>query len=158
MTKKLLVAALLLGLAAAAPLAAQQGPPPGGPGAGPGGPGGPPPEVVLREVLGFTDAQVSSLHQLADTRRAAVEALQPQIVAAEKAFRDLVEAASPDPTAVGTAFLSLQALQRQMPAVDEAYRSGFRALLTPEQTAKVDAFRGVETALRTLEALHRLGL
>lgn len=156
MTKKLLLAAFLLVLAA--PLAAQPGPPPGGPGAGPGGPQGPPPEAILREVLGFTDDQLAALRQLGETRRASVEALQPRIAAAEKALRDLAAAANPDATAVGTAFLDLQALQKQLPAIDEAYRSGFSALLTSEQTAKVDAFRGVEAALRTMEALHRIGL
>lgn len=154
--KKPLLATLLLCVAAAMPLAAQPGPPPGGPGGG--GNGGPPPDVVLKEVLGFTEEQLTSLRQLGETKRAAIEALQPQVVAAEKALRDLVQGTSPDPTAVGTAFLNLQNLQKQFPPIEEAYRNGFKALLTSEQTAKVEAFRGVETALRTLEALHKLGL
>src|SRR4029079_15857933 len=79
----------LLLLVAALPLAAQRGPggpggPPGGgpPGQGPGGPGGPgggpPPEVVLKEVLGLTEAQLSSIRTLAMQGQQTVQPIPTQ--------------------------------------------------------------------------------
>src|SRR6185369_895308 len=82
-TRQMKKLVLTLLLAATLPLAAQRGPggpPPGGPnGGGPGGPpaAGPqqPPDEVLKDVLGLTDAQLAQLHTLLDSRRTAAEAL-----------------------------------------------------------------------------------
>lgn len=165
--KKLLLPALLVLLVAGLPLAAQAqpaGPPPGagaGPGAGPGGPGGPggpPPDAVLREILGFSDTQLASLRTLQETRQQAVSALIPQIGEAERALHELLQGTSPDAAAVGAALLKVQSLQKQVAAAEETYRNGFKALLTAEQSARIETFRGVETALAAMQALHKLGL
>jgi Spy/CpxP family protein refolding chaperone len=166
--KKLLLSLLL---AAALPLAAPRGPggpPPGGPGAGPGagGPGGPPPagqpgsgpDEILKEALGFTDAQLTQLHTLLDARRSANEALRAQIEAAHRALRDAVEAATPDPTAIGNALLAVRNIEKQNQTAQETFRTAFEALLTADQKAKIAEIEALQKALRAGEALRHLGV
>jgi Spy/CpxP family protein refolding chaperone len=157
MKKTLLL--LVLILLAASPLVGQA--PPGGPGGPPPGPGpnpqGPPPDVVLRELLGFSDAQLTALHTLGQARQQAVEALQPQIADAERALGEALKATTPDPLAVGTALLRLEGLRKQHQPIDEAFKTGFANLLTPEQKARVQAMKDVDAAIRGGEALRRIG-
>jgi Spy/CpxP family protein refolding chaperone len=157
---------LTLLLAATLPLAAQRGPggpPPGGPnGAGPGGPpaAGPqqPPDEALKDVLGLTDAQLAQLHTLLDSRRTAAEALRAQIEAAQKAVHDAVEAATPDPTAIGNAILALQNLQKQVQSANESFKASFTAILTADQKAKYDAIEALLSSLKGAQALQALGV
>jgi Spy/CpxP family protein refolding chaperone len=151
---------LALALAVAGTLTAQ-GPPPPGP-AGPppaGGPqGGPPPERVLVDVLGVSDAQLAQLHQAAEVRRTAAEALQKQLAEAEKALGDALKAESPDAPTVGAALLKVEGLRKQLLPIEEAFRAAAAAILTAEQKAKVDAIREVSAAVQAAEALRRTGL
>ncbi len=168
MRKTLLLPLLAFTLAAALPLAAQAGPAgpagppppsaggiPGGPGAGPGGP---PPDVVLREILGLTDDQLSAVQALQETRRQTAQPLVQQMGDAQKALGDALKAASPDPAAVGSALLVVESLRKQLGAVDEAFRTGFAALLTADQKARVDSIRSVAAAVRAADALRGLGV
>lgn len=151
---------LVLAAAVAGPLAAQ-GPPPPGP-AGPppaGGPqGGPPPDRVLVDVLGFTDAQLVQLQQLTETRRTAAEALQKQVVEAEKALGVALEAATPDAATVGAALLKVETLRKQLAPVEESFRAGVTGILSAEQRTKLETIRSVTAAVQAGETLRRIGL
>lgn len=150
-----LVAALATGLSLTA--LAQQGPGPGGPG-GPQGPQqGPPPDAVLKEALGFSDAQLQQLQTLLQARGTAMQALQTQIAEAEKAVQTALSATTPDPTAVGTAVIAVKNLRGKGAEIDTAFRGAFEALLTSDQKAKVEAAKGVQAALAIGETLRRLG-
>ncbi len=171
--KKALSVLVLVGLASAATLSAQTlqlgpgfsgqmalaGPGPAGPG-GPGGPGpqGPPPDQVLKDVLGFTQAQLDSLQQLLQTRGTAIEALMKQLPAAEKALADAAGAATPDPTKVGSAFLAVQAIHKQIGQANEAFKTGFNNLLTADQQAKVAAIKALQASLTAGGVLGQMGL
>lgn len=153
----------VLAFAIATPVLAQngpqQGPPPGGPG-GPGGPGqvqGPPPDLVLKETLGLSDEQLTSLRTLLDTRRTAAETLQTQLQAAQKALGDALKAANPDPANVGTLFLRVDSLQKQFRTIDETFKTGFNNLLTAQQKEKVAAIQALEAQMKAAGALHALG-
>jgi Spy/CpxP family protein refolding chaperone len=131
-----------------------------------GGPGGPPPagapggspDDVLKEVLGLSDAQITQLHTLLDARRTANETLRTQIEAAQKALKDALDAATPDPTAVGNALLAVRNLEKQIQAANDAFRTSFEALLTADQKAKLEAIETLQKSLRAADALHRLGV
>jgi len=129
--------ALSLLLAAALPLAAQRGPNGPGPnGPGPGGPPGaaaPSPDQILKAVLGLSDA-------------------------AGKALQTAVEAATPDPTAVGNALLAVRAVEKQAQAANDAFKAAFAAILTDDQKAKVQQIEAIQTALFAGEALRGLGV
>lgn len=146
-----------LALALALPLSAQPGPggpPPGGPG-GPGG--GPPPEVVLKDALGLSDAQLTQLHTLLDARRQAGEALQQQMQAAQQALAEALNAATPDPATVGAKLLAVRAIEKQFQQVGEAVKTGFDAMLTAEQKTKVQGLQSLDLQMRALGALHGIG-
>ena len=160
MKKTLLVLVLAAVVAVAGPVAAQ-GPPPPGPGGPPnaGGPNaGPPPDRVLVDVLGFTEAQLAQLRQLAETRRAAAETLQKQVGEAEKALGEALRADEPDAATVGAALLKVEALRRQLAPIEETFRDGVAGILTAEQKAKLDGIREISAAVQAGEALRRIGL
>ncbi len=137
-----------------APGPAPQGPPQ----PGPQNPQGPPPEVVLKDVLGFSEAQLADLHALGDVRRAAIEGLQPQIGEAERALAEALKAHNPDACNVGGKLLAVNALHQQVGQAEEAFRTGFSNLLTADQKAKVEQIFSLQVSLQAAEQLHRLGL
>jgi Spy/CpxP family protein refolding chaperone len=162
MKKTLIVTCIVVALAAGSALA-QPGPPPGGgqPG-GPAGPGagpqqGPAPDVVLKEVLGFTDEQLSALRGLLDTRRQAHDTLASQLADAEKALADAAKATNPDPTQLGTLLLKVNAVRQQVQQVDDAFKTAARKLLTPAQQQKIDDIVALEKSLGAAQLLHGLG-
>ena len=164
---KTATALALLGLLAWATPTLAQGPPPGGPGnqGGPGGPGNPggamippPPELVLKEALGFSDMQLAAFQTLMRTRGETIQALQAQIAEAEKALMDAVHDTEPNPTNVGTLFLAVDALRNKVGDADGAFRTGFAALLTEEQKTRLQDMLNLQAAVQAGEALRRLGL
>lgn len=156
MKKTLLV--LVLAAAVAGPLAAQGPPPPGGPPNAGGPQAGPPPDRVLVDVLGFTEAQLAQFRQAAETRRTAAEALQKQVAEAEKALGEALKAETPDAAVVGAALLKVESLRKQFAPIEEAFRTGVAGILTAEQRAKLEEIRAVATAVRAGEALRHTGL
>ena len=139
---------------------------PGGPGFCAGGPGLPgghgmlhgsgglPPEAALKGVFGLSDSQMASLKSLGETRRASFEALQKKIADGRKALDEALNAASPEAAKVGQALLAVRGLEKQMPKVDESYRSGFKALLNADQKQKLVEIE----ARRAAAILGRAGL
>ena len=151
-----------LSLLLATPLFAQMppGPPPGGQGgsgAPQGGPAGPPPDQVLKEALGLTAEQLTSMKTILDAHRTAAEALGRQIGDAQKALGDALNAATPDPTTVGTKLLAVRALEKQGAALRDQLKASLTAIFTADQKAKADAILATESALRAAGALHQLG-
>ena len=152
--------ALVLAAAVAGPLSAQ-GPPPPAPGGPPnaGGPqAGPPPDRVLVDVLGFSEAQLGQFRQVAETRRTAAEALQKQVAEAEKALGEALKAEAPDAAAVGAALLKVETLRKQFASIEEAFRTGVAGILTAEQKTKLEELRALAAAVRAGEALRHTGL
>src|ERR1700720_1676667 len=72
-----------------------------------------PPELVLKDVLQLTEAQVGGLQELAQAHRQAVESLMPQIYTAQEALQMTLQGSNPDATEVGRMVITIDALQRQ---------------------------------------------
>lgn len=125
---------------------APQGHPPPPPGCGgPHGAGmGVTPDTALKGVLGFTDAQIETLHALMDARRQSAESLWPRLQQAEKALADEAKAGGGDPAKVGQLFLALDALRDRMAQADDAFRQGFTELLTAEQKQTLEQLRSLQ--------------
>ena len=70
---------------------------------------------------------------------ASVKPLFGQHQAAEQQLQALVEASNPDPTAVGTQFLAMRAIDKQIQAAHESTHAKLTAILSPDQKAKFDA-------------------
>ena len=118
----------------------------------------PPPEAVLHDILGLTDAQMSALHDLEQTRVQTVQPILPQIAHAQQALASILNAVSPDPTAVGNALLAVRGLQAQVEQAQQAFSDGFNGLLTDAQRTQVQHIHAVEAAVRAAQALHAIGL
>ena len=117
-----------------------------------------PPELVLKDVFKLTDAQITTLQQLEQTRQQAVEPLMRQIVPAQQALQAALQQSNPDAAVVGQLAVTVDALQRQIAQHQQDFGNGFLAMLTDAQRSQVQQIRGIEAALRAAAALHQLGL
>jgi len=116
---------------------------------GPGGPGphdrefgrgfGPGPRFA--EALGLSDDQKAQLEALRAKQREAMKPLLDTVRQAHEALRQTMEADSPDPATVGQAALALHAAEKKLRAAHEASFSDVKAILTPEQQAKLEQMK-----------------
>lgn len=80
--------------------------------------------------------QWDAIHKQLET---SVQPLFEQIGAANDQLESLAAASNPDATAVGTQYLAVRSLEKQMKAAHESTHAKLIALLTPEQKAKFDS-------------------
>jgi Spy/CpxP family protein refolding chaperone len=112
----------------------------------------PRPGAVLAKYLDLTPDQVAAWKQIhSDT-----DAIVQPLVAAERATRTQIEtalqAATPDPAAVGKLTITLHATRDQIRAARETSKDKLVAVLTPEQKVKFEAF---EAAAKFARAARR---
>ncbi|MBK5254555.1 MAG: Spy/CpxP family protein refolding chaperone [Vicinamibacteria bacterium] len=128
-------------------LAAAQGPEggpmrrPGGPGFGPGGPdgpGGPRAGMIARE-LGLSEDQKAQWKAIHEKEREATEPLLESVREAKEAFDKALASDSADATTVGQAAIAMREAHRKVEASHRATFEAVKAILTPEQLAKLDA-------------------
>jgi Spy/CpxP family protein refolding chaperone len=108
-----------------------------------------------------TDQKVQwdAIHQQLE---ASVKPLFEQHQTAEQQLNAATEASNPDATAVGRAYLALQAVGKQIKDAHLATKSKIDAILTPDQKAKFDAIHadmehggpGQMMKMRHLEGMH----
>lgn len=99
-------------------------------------------------ALDLTDAQKVKVRELLKGEKPRFEALREEGRAAREALRAASRAESPDPAAVGSAFLRVQAHRKTVRAEMESSRQKIEALLTPEQRAKLEGLREGRRAAR----------
>jgi Spy/CpxP family protein refolding chaperone len=119
------------------------GPPPGrefGPGA-PGGPGGPGFGPRMAEELGLSDDQKAQLEALRAKQRETLRPLMESARQAHEAFQTALDADRPDATAIGQAALVMKAAEKKLRAAHDAAFEEMKAILTPEQAAKLEQAR-----------------
>jgi Spy/CpxP family protein refolding chaperone len=92
----------------------------------------------LKVALNLTDAQVSAIQALMETRRSRAEALRTEIEQKRTALNTLLDAATPNPTDVGNAAISLRASERKLPAERDWFVAELKKLLTGDQQQKLD--------------------
>lgn len=113
---------------------------PGGPGFGPGGPGGPggPQMEMMAEHLGLSDEQKTQIKAIHEKTRETVEPLMKAAGDAHQAFDTALNAENADAAKVGQAALAMRSADRRIEAQHKAAMDSVKALLTPEQAAKLD--------------------
>jgi len=117
-----------------------------------------PPELVLKIVLDLTDDQVMAIQRLAEARATAVEPIVDRLHQREAEMEAVLTSDAPDPLAVGQLVLTIRALQDEIGRHHDAFREGFRSILTPDQMERVGHINQVALANRAAEALNQLGL
>jgi Spy/CpxP family protein refolding chaperone len=116
------------------------GPPPGRE-FGPGGPGGPGFGPRLAEELGLSDDQKAQLEALRGKQRETLRPLMESARQAHEAFQAALDADRPDATAIGQAALVMKAAETKLRAAHDAAFEEMKAILTPEQAAKLEQAR-----------------
>ena len=119
------------------------GPPPGrefGPGH-PGGPGGPGFGPRLAEELGLSDEQKAQLDALRAKQRETLRPLMESARQAHEAFQAALDADGAEAAAVGQAALAMKAAEKKLRAAHDAAFEELKAILTPEQAAKLEQAR-----------------
>lgn len=98
---------------------------------------------ALREGLatvGVTDDQKANIVAILQARKDAAQALALKTRTDAKALHDLASAATPDPAAVGKAFLTVKGDREAVKAMAEKVLDDVKAVLTPEQAGKLDGY------------------
>lgn len=95
----------------------------------------------VTEFLDLTEQQKASVKQLKDEMRERVRPLREEQRAAREQLRTALEAANPDPAAVGRLVIAMEGKRDEMRAVHQEFQRDFAALLTPEQREKYDSLK-----------------
>jgi len=103
---------------------------------GRGGPGG-------AGYLDLTADQKAQIQELRQAQRPQMQELGQKLRDSQKRLREALDAASPDPAAIGAIALEGHELQKQMRKLHEDADAAMRALLTPEQQVKFDALQAL---------------
>jgi Spy/CpxP family protein refolding chaperone len=91
--------------------------------------------------LDLTETQKTEIRRILESRHAALESLRSRVQADRDALRAAADAPSPDPAAVGAAFLRVRANGEVMRAERQKTMEEVRAVLTNEQREEFDAMR-----------------
>jgi Spy/CpxP family protein refolding chaperone len=138
------VSVVALALAVSAGVVGAQGPGPRGGRPGDRGPGpgfGPAPEQLAAR-LGLSDDQKAQWQAMREKGRDGMKPLFENARQAHKAFRRTLEAANPDPLAVGEAALAAHAAERKLHDAQQSAFEELKSILTPEQREKLEDGRG----------------
>lgn len=119
---------------------------------GPGAPPTPPSPEALKTALGLTDAQVTALDQLQQSKRTQIEPLMQQMMTQRTALRDAMQKATPDAAAIAAILVQIQALQKQIQAVDASFVTQSVATLSADQKTKLTT---LQNAQKVMDAVHQ---
>jgi Spy/CpxP family protein refolding chaperone len=96
------------------------------------------PLANLKNALGLTDGQVTAITTVIQTEQTRMQAIRTEINQKRQVHNALLSAATPDPTAVGNAAISLQASEAKIKAEDAYLISQIKQQLTGDQQQKLD--------------------
>jgi Spy/CpxP family protein refolding chaperone len=91
--------------------------------------------------LNLTDSQKADVQRIMDSRKATFESLRERARTDWQALHDLSAGSAPDRSAVGAAFLKLQADRDALRAERQSAMQEVRSILTPEQKSTLDTLR-----------------
>jgi Spy/CpxP family protein refolding chaperone len=98
---------------------------------------------ILRGLskLNLTDSQKNDVRQILDSRKATFQSLHQQATTNRDALRTVSGSQTPDPSAVGAAYLKLQASRQALRAERESAMQQIRSILTTDQQNQLDAMK-----------------
>lgn len=97
----------------------------------------------MARFLGLSEAQKTQVRELMEARRTEHEALREKLDQNRDELKKALEAASPDPVAVGEIAIEGHRLHEQGRALRDAQDQAVSKVLTPEQQAKFDAMKAL---------------
>jgi len=96
------------------------------------------PGAGIQNALGLTDAQVATIKSLVQNSQAQFQTLQNDIKQKRQTFETVLNGASPNPTDVGNAALTLRASENARKAAETALLNQIKQQLTADQQQKLD--------------------
>jgi len=93
----------------------------------------------IAATLGLSAGQKAQWDAIHQQLQSSVEPIFQQLRGAHEQLESLASASNPDATAVGTQFLAVRSLEKQLKAAHESAHQKLTAILTPEQKAKFDS-------------------
>jgi Spy/CpxP family protein refolding chaperone len=112
----------------------------------------------LKTYLGLSDTQVSSLQQIQAAARKEMQPLRETIQQKAKALRDQSQAGSTDAAALGQLIIDLRSTRQQLEPIRMRAQDQAKAVLTPDQQAKLAGLQNNAGHRRELQQARRLGL
>ena len=112
--------------------------------------GRPSPLTPLKNALTLTDAQVTAIQALLQTRDTRAQALRTEIGQKRTAVETLLNAATPNPTDVGNAAIALRASEKKLLAERDWFITELKKLLTGDQQQKLDTLLAANPRLPLL--------
>jgi len=106
----------------------------------------------VQTYLNLTDAQISSLQQLRQSERTALQPIMEQIGPLRQSLRSQEQSGNADATAVGKLVLSIQSLEQQAAPIRASYQQQAQAVLTAAQKTQLAA---LQSALALMPAIHQ---
>ena len=110
---------------------------------------------TLQRDLNLTDAQVSEIRQLVESRKTKFASIHEQAMPKFEHLMSLMKQSNPDPTQVGKAALELKQVHEQAMAEQAKLERDFYSVLNDSQRTTVDKLK---SQAPDVLALHRLGL
>jgi len=110
---------------------------------------------TLKGTLNLSQSQVTSIRQLAQTRRDSFRSIREQARPKFDQLMTLLKQTNPDPAAVGRIVIDLKAVHEQARAKQADLEKQFSNLLNPAQQQTVENLR---KQAQTFVALRRIGL
>ena len=107
--------------------------------------------TAVQNYLTLTDAQISSLRQLRQSERTALEPILQQIGPLRESLRTAEQSSNADATAIGKLVLSIQSLEQQAAPIRSSYQQQALAVLTAAQKSQLAA---LESAAALMPAIH----
>jgi Spy/CpxP family protein refolding chaperone len=107
----------------------------------PRGPHGGPDPVQFLNLTADQKTQWDALHE---QLHATVQPLVEQKRSAEEQLHSLIDAASPNPTAIGNQMLAIKTIDQQIKAAHDATAAKIEAFLTADQKVKFEALRALQ--------------
>jgi Spy/CpxP family protein refolding chaperone len=95
--------------------------------------------AALKNSLNLTDAQVSAIQALNKTRQERGQVIFDELRTKQQTVDSLLNATSPDPTAIGNAMLAVRASQRKLDGEREWFLTELKKQLTADQQATLDS-------------------
>lgn len=110
---------------------------------------------TLQSTLSLSPSQVTSIRQLARSRRESFSTIRDQAKPKFEQLMSLLEQKNPDPAAVGRIVLDLKAIHEQARTNQMDFEKQISGILNPTQQQTVNNLRN---QAKTFFALRRLGL
>jgi Spy/CpxP family protein refolding chaperone len=112
---------------------------------------------TLQRTLNLNSSQVTSIRQLAQSRRESLRSIREQARPKFQQLMTLLHQPNPDATAVGRVVIELKTVHEQARAKQNEYEKQLTSLLNPTQQQIVNNLRNQAQTYRALRSIGLLG-